>query len=89
MIISRLRHVQAKIKRSSGQAKDFIVIILTNTGNYAFSRRFAIQNSFGYQKADRLVYCNIPERLIVHIKTAEKTESEGADNGEVQETAAP
>ena len=34
--------------------------------------KFAIQSPFEYQKADRLVYCNILEHLILHIKIVEE-----------------
>ncbi len=37
------------------------------------NRDFAILSPFDYQKADRLVYCNILEHLILHIKIFEKT----------------
>lgn len=33
--------------------------------------RYAILNPFEYQKADRLVYCNVLEHLILHIKIVE------------------
>lgn len=35
---------------------------------------YAIQNPFEYQKADRLVYCNIMEHLILHIKIAKEAD---------------
>lgn len=34
--------------------------------------QYAINNPFDYQKADRLVYCNILEHLILHIKIVEE-----------------
>lgn len=34
--------------------------------------RFAPKNPFRYQKADRLVYCNVLEHLILHIKIVEE-----------------
>ena len=34
--------------------------------------RWAIRNPFEYQKADRLVYCNVLEHLILHIKIVEE-----------------
>lgn len=37
----------------------------------------AINEPFEYQKADRLVYCNILEHLILHIKIAFENESAG------------
>lgn len=37
---------------------------------------FAILSPFEYQKADRLVYCNILEHLILHIKIFEKTKDD-------------
>ena len=41
--------------------------------------RWAINNPFEYQKANRLVYCNILEHLILHIKIAEEPKPEGAN----------
>lgn len=35
----------------------------------------ALQNPFRYQKADRLVYCDIFEHLILHVKIAEEQEN--------------
>jgi len=43
----------------------------------------AIKNSFEYQKAHRLVYCNILEHLILHIKIAEEPRHKDADEGEM------
>lgn len=40
--------------------------------------RWAINNPFEYQKADRLVYCNILEHLILHIKIVEEPKPKGA-----------
>lgn len=37
---------------------------------------YALQQSFGYQKADRLVYCNLLEHLLLHIKIVEEKFSE-------------
>lgn len=34
--------------------------------------RWATRNPFEYQKADRLVYCNVLEHLILHIKIVEE-----------------
>ena len=33
--------------------------------------KFAVNNPFEYQKADRLVYCNLLEHLLLHVKIAE------------------
>ena len=33
--------------------------------------RWAVKNPFSYQKADRLVYCNVLEHLILHVKIVE------------------
>ena len=41
--------------------------------------RWAIANPFEYQKADRLVYCNIMEHLILHIKIVEEPKPKGAN----------
>ena len=43
------------------------VIMLSNDKN-------AIKHSFDHQKADRLVYCNVLEHLILHIKIVEERE---------------
>lgn len=52
-------------------------IMLSNT-------KFAVANPFEYQKADRLVYCNILEHLILHIKIMEEPKPEGANSFEIQ-----
>lgn len=44
---------------------------------------FAPQNPFEYQKADRLVYCNILEHLLLHIKIAEEPRNENANESEL------
>lgn len=36
------------------------------------NNKYAIKNPFEYQKADRLVYCNFLEHLLLHIKIAEE-----------------
>ena len=41
--------------------------------------RWAVANPFEYQKADRLVYCNIMEHLILHIKIVEEPKPKGAN----------
>ena len=41
---------------------------------------FAVRYPFEYQKADRLVYCNYLEHLLLHIKIAEESDT---DNSEV------
>lgn len=46
--------------------------------------RWAIANPFEYQKADRLVYCNIMEHLILHIKIVEEPRPMGANILEAQ-----
>ena len=43
---------------------------------------FAAANPFEYQKADRLVYCNLLEHLLLHVKIAENP-SENANDGEL------
>jgi hypothetical protein len=45
---------------------------------------FAIINPFNYQKADRLVYCNVLEHLILHIKIFEEPKNTKANDMEVQ-----
>lgn len=46
--------------------------------------RWAIKNPFEYQKASRLVYCNIMEHLILHIKIVEEPNPKGANDFEIQ-----
>lgn len=46
--------------------------------------RWAVKNPFRYQKADRLVYCNALEHLILHIKIAEEPKKKGANKMELQ-----
>ncbi len=45
--------------------------------------KFAANNPFSYQKADRLVYCNILEHLLLHIKIAEEPRNENANKNEI------
>lgn len=44
--------------------------------------KYAAANPFEYQKADRLVYCNLLEHLLLHVKIAENP-SENANEGEL------
>ena len=46
--------------------------------------KFAINNPFEYQKADRLVYCNALEHLILHIKIVEEPRNKDANKMELQ-----
>ena len=46
--------------------------------------KFAINNPFEYQKAERLVYCNALEHLILHIKIVEEPRNENANAMELQ-----
>lgn len=46
--------------------------------------KFAAKNPFSYQKAERLVYCNIIEHLLLHIKIAEEPKSKKANKDELQ-----
>ena len=46
--------------------------------------KFAINNPFEYQKADRLVYCNVLEHLILHIKIVEEPRNKKANALELQ-----
>lgn len=46
--------------------------------------KFAIKNPYEYQKADRLVYCNILEHLILHIKIMEEPKNFEANEYELQ-----
>ena len=43
----------------------------------------ALNNPFGYQKADRLVYCNYLEHLLLHIKIAEEPRNIHANKNEL------
>ena len=51
-------------------------IMLSNT-------EFAIKHPFEYQKANRLIYCNIIEHLVIHIKIAEEHKGEITVNNEL------
>ena len=42
--------------------------------------KFAIANPFEYQKADRLVYCNLLEHLLLHVKIAESPSPDANEN---------
>lgn len=46
--------------------------------------RWAVKNPFSYQKADRLVYCNALEHLILHIKITEEPRNKDANKNELQ-----
>ena len=46
--------------------------------------KYAANNPFEYQKADRLVYCNFLEHLLLHIKIAEEPRDIGANKNEIQ-----
>ncbi len=46
--------------------------------------KFAAKNPFEYQKANRLVYCNLIEHLLLHVKIAEEPKHEDANPDEVQ-----
>ena len=46
--------------------------------------KFAVNNPFEYQKANRLVYCNVLEHLILHIKIVEEPKNENANKMEIQ-----
>ena len=45
--------------------------------------QFAIKNPFKYQKADRLVYCNLLEHLILHILIVREPRKKSANVGEL------
>lgn len=45
--------------------------------------QFAAANPFEYQKADRLVYCNLLEHLLLHVKIAEEPRSPEANEHEL------
>lgn len=42
--------------------------------------KFAVNNLFEYQKADRLVYCNLLEHLLLHVKIAENPSPDANEN---------
>lgn len=46
--------------------------------------KFAVNNPFEYQKANRLVYCNVLEHLILHIKIVEEPKNENANQMKIQ-----
>ncbi len=46
--------------------------------------KFARQNPFEYQKADRLVYCNFLEHFLLHILIAEEPKNKNANQNELQ-----
>ena len=46
--------------------------------------KFAPNNPFEYQKADRLVYCNALEHLILHVKIVEEPKNKDANKMELQ-----
>lgn len=46
--------------------------------------RFAFMNPWEYQKADRLVYCNVLEHLILHIKIVEKVQEDNIGKLNIQ-----
>ena len=48
------------------------------------STEWAIKNPFDYQKAERLVYCNALEHLILHTKIAAAPKKDGANERELQ-----
>ena len=45
--------------------------------------QYAKNNPFSYQKAERLVYCNILEHLLLHIKIAEEPRNVNANENEL------
>ena len=45
--------------------------------------KYAIKNPFDYQKADRLVYCNFLEHLLLHIKIVEEPRNANANKNEL------
>lgn len=45
--------------------------------------KFAAANPFEYQKADRLVYCNLLEHLLLHVKIAEEPRNTEANEHEL------
>ena len=45
--------------------------------------KHAVNNPFEYQKADRLVYCNFLEHLLLHIKIVEEPRNKDANSSEL------
>lgn len=45
--------------------------------------KYAVENPFEYQKANRLVYCNVLEHLILHIKIMEESKNENTDQKKI------
>lgn len=45
--------------------------------------KYAVQNPFEYQKASRLVYCNLLEHLLLHVKIAEEPRNPDANKNEL------
>lgn len=45
--------------------------------------KYAIKNPFDYQKADRLVYCNFLEHLLLHVKIVEEPRNANANKNEL------
>lgn len=45
--------------------------------------KFAAQNPFEYQRKDRLVYCNLLEHLLLHVKIAEEPRNPDANENEL------
>ena len=45
--------------------------------------QYAKNNPFSYQKAERLVYCNVLEHLLLHIKIAEEPRNANANENEL------
>lgn len=45
--------------------------------------KFAAVNPFDYQKKNRLVYCNLLEHLLLHVKIAEEPRDENANENEL------
>lgn len=45
--------------------------------------KYAAQNPFEYQKASRLVYCNLLEHLLLHVKIAEEPRNPDANKNEL------
>ena len=56
----------------------------TNKAILLSNDKFAVNNPFEYQKANRLVYCNVLEHLILHIKIVEEPKNENANQMEIQ-----
>ena len=67
---------------NKGESIETIAAEMTEVLNEA-NDAYAAANPFDYQKADRLVYCNLLEHLILHIKIAAEPRNVDANENEL------